>query len=179
MCIQVDAQQSTDALAADSDQHLELTAENKAELDRMIEDIMNERPHGKLGTTAERRRREQELTKRGIFTDVKNFFTDYWGAFSMITKGQFGEKLFEQLKRSGSWCESTRFTVIAAKYAVDKILGGVIGDVCNCVYPMVKEYPSYEGLLADIGSKGLRKTLSSCPAGLQSKLLKGLQASNN
>ncbi|KAF9285804.1 hypothetical protein BGZ68_003547 [Mortierella alpina] len=179
LCIQVDAQQSTDLLAAESDQPLEFTAEALAQLEQIIEDVMNERPQGGLGTTAERRRRDQELTKRGVFTDVLNFFKDYWGAFSMITHGQFGEQLFEQLKRSGSWCESTKFTVTVAKHAVDSVLGGVIGDVCNCVYPMIKGYPSFMGLIADIGSKGLHHTLSSCPAGLQSKLLKGLRASNN
>ncbi|KAF9575767.1 hypothetical protein EC968_001554 [Mortierella alpina] len=178
LCIQVNAQQSTDA---ESYEPLALTAENQDKLDRLLEDIitsMSQERRGDLGTTALRRRRDQELYKRGLFTDVKNFFTDYWSAFSVITKGQFGERLFEQLKRSGSWCESRGFLITAAKYAVDKVLGGVIGDVCNCVYPMVKEYDSYKGLLVDISSKGLRQTLSSCPAGIQSKLLKGLRASD-
>ncbi|KAG0261820.1 hypothetical protein BG011_000651 [Mortierella polycephala] len=170
--------------------------ESEVLLDEMIEDMLalvpQDRPKkqhavqplaGELGTTAARRRESQDLVSAenylDFFTDVKTYFMNYWKNLKLIFSGRFSEGIFNQLKNSGSWCDNTSWYVKAIKAVINSYSGGALNVICDCVYPMIKKYNSFEELIADADADSLLKVLKQCPAISKEKIVEGVQKANH
>ncbi|KAF9954842.1 hypothetical protein BGZ72_004242 [Mortierella alpina] len=123
-----------------------------------------------MGSTAERRR--QGLARRAsIFTEIKDYFVNYWNNLKLILSGNFSEGIFNQLKNSGSWCEKDNWIVKAVKAGINKLSGGALNEICGCLYPMVKNNDNFQGLVSNvIGGKGTSDTLQGCSASLKNRI---------
>ncbi|KAH7033851.1 hypothetical protein BKA57DRAFT_510585 [Linnemannia elongata] len=122
-----------------------------------------------------RRRSYPVMVKRSIIGDVKSYFKTYWEALGKIFKGEFAEGIFLQMKNSGSWCEKNNWVVKAVKAGIDKLTKGAISGICDCLYPMVKQYESFDKLKADVGNSGLTQVLSKCPDNLRKQIQNSLK----
>ncbi|KAG0202781.1 hypothetical protein BGX28_004791 [Mortierella sp. GBA30] len=173
LCVPVDAQESSDACDMGPDLQY-LCGLTEVQMDRMLEQALENvalvDPRSKdLGTTAARRR-HQGLAKRNIFSDIKDYFVTYWNSLKLIFQGKFGEGIFNQLKNSGSWCEKNNWIVKAAKAFINKLSGGGLSVICDCLYPLVQRYDSFDQLGQNIERDAV-SVLAKCPQDLKRKFL--------
>ncbi|KAG0202780.1 hypothetical protein BGX28_004790 [Mortierella sp. GBA30] len=182
LCIRVDAQDPSDACVAEP--HLQYLCDlTDTQMDRMLEQALeNITPKdpldNDLGTTATRRR-HQSLAKRLSFNDVKDFFGTYWNRLKTILQGKFDQYIFNDLKAHGSYCESSSWIVRAAKVALRPLLGEAITGVCDCLYPMIKQFSNYQTLFDNIIGTGLDNVMPKCPRSLRNKILGAITGSRN
>ncbi|KAG0202779.1 hypothetical protein BGX28_004789 [Mortierella sp. GBA30] len=172
LCVRADAKKSSVVC----DPSLKLFCDKStAQLDLMLEQVFEtipfEEPGKQMGTTASRRRQVQGLARRSsIFVEIKEYFTNYWHNLKLIFSGHFGEGIFNQLKNSGSWCEKDNWIVKAVKAAINSMSGGALVGICDCLYPMISKYDTYQQLFGDITSKGFGEILDRCPANIRKQL---------
>ncbi|KAF9285803.1 hypothetical protein BGZ68_003546 [Mortierella alpina] len=171
ICVGAEAKKASVACQPDSDLELFCT-KTSAELDLMLEEIFEtipfEEPGHEMGTTAERRR--QGLARRAsIFTEIKDYFMNYWHNLKLIFSGKFGEGIFNQLKNSGSWCEKDNWIVKAVKAGINTLSGGALDDICGCLYPMVKNSDNFRNLVSKVTS-GDSSILQGCSASLAGRI---------
>ncbi|KAF9930046.1 hypothetical protein BGZ67_006002 [Mortierella alpina] len=176
-CVGAEAKKASAACQPGSELELFCT-KSSAELDLMLEEIFEaipfEEPGQEMGTTAERRR--QGLARRAsIFTEIKDYFMNYWHNLKLIFSGKFGEGIFKQLKNSGSWCEKDNWIVKAVKGAINAMSGGALTGICDCLYPIIKKYDTYQDLFHDISGKGFTKVLEQCPASFKDQIREAIK----
>ncbi|KAG0006940.1 hypothetical protein BGZ65_001427 [Modicella reniformis] len=182
LCTRVDAKKHVDVQTHShtqppciADTGMEMFCDNSmAQLDRIIENVFANVPRKDLkapqngrSTTAERRRKNAKALakQQGLFTDIKTYF------------GKFGEGIFKQLKNAGSWCEKDSWVVKAVKAGINTISGGALSSICECLYPMIKNYDNYHQIVADVESRGLAVILSKCTDNLKSQIKNALKKS--
>ncbi|KAF9954030.1 hypothetical protein BGZ70_010686 [Mortierella alpina] len=176
-CVGAEAKKASVACQPGSDLELFCT-KTSAELDLMLEEVFEtipfEEPGREMGTTAERRR--QGLARRAsIFTEIKDYFMNYWHNLKLIFSGKFGEGIFKQLKNSGSWCEKDNWIVKAVKGAINAMSGGALTGICDCLYPIIKKYDTYQDLFHDISGKGFSNVLAQCPANFKDQIKEAIK----
>ncbi|KAF9342981.1 hypothetical protein BGX26_006474 [Mortierella sp. AD094] len=185
-----DPQQGVDECIWDFDDDKFFCQDSDEQLMQIIDDIIAEAekestPDGdELGgqdqgapgpsgmTTAARRR---ALYRRGIVGDVKNYFETYWKALKLIFKGEFAEGIFMQMKNSGSWCDSDKWIVKVIKKAIDKLSSGAITGICDCLYPMVKGYDTFNDLKNNVDTDGLSTVLQKCSQTMRKQIVGSLK----
>lgn len=142
-----------------------------------LDDILNETyaqiPDPRKGqntvgmTSAERRRNNVSIMRQeNLIEQVKTFFTTYVNNLKLIFTGRFDEGIFGQLKNVGSWCEKDNFVVKIVKAALNSLTAGAVGNICDCLYPMIKNYNSFEELVQDVKKNGLGELLNKCTLNL-------------
>ncbi|KAF9364683.1 hypothetical protein BGX34_000784 [Mortierella sp. NVP85] len=150
-------------------------SDNESALEKMLKDIYAEVPppdvphSNSIGTmsTAERRKYNAQLMKaNGLIADIKKFFSEYVKNLRLIFKGQFGQGIFNQLKSVGAWCEYNHFVVKIIKAGLNAVSGGAVSNICDCLYPMIKSYDSFDDLVADVRKNGLGELLNKCSLNL-------------
>ncbi|KAF9575769.1 hypothetical protein EC968_001556 [Mortierella alpina] len=154
-----------------------LNTKTSDELDDMLMNVLNAIPHEAIsrdiGTTAERRR--QGLSRRfDLFGGIKDYFVNYWHNLKLIFSGNFSEGIFNQLKNSGSWCEKDNAIVKAIKDGIAKLSGGALDEICDCLYPIVKNSDDFKNLGTTVlkGGSASKSLLKDCSATL-GKRIKG------
>ncbi len=100
---------------------------------------------------------------------------NYWHNLKLIFSGKFGEGIFNQLKNSGSWCEKDNWIVKAVKAAINAMSGGALTGICDCLYPIIKKYPTYQDLFHDVSGKGFSKVLEQCPANFKDQIKEAIK----
>ncbi|OAQ24992.1 hypothetical protein K457DRAFT_1880007 [Linnemannia elongata AG-77] len=167
------------ALPCDSDLAIfcsETDSQLETDFDTMLAGLPTEDPDagnadaGNADAAPARRRSYPVMVKRDLIDDVKNYFKTYWKALTLIAKGEFGEGIFLQLKNSGSWCENSNWFVKAIKAGISKLSGGGLTAICECLYPMVKQYESYDKLKSDVNANDLTTVLSKCSDNLRKQI---------
>ncbi|KAG0045167.1 hypothetical protein BGZ89_005734 [Linnemannia elongata] len=148
----------------------------QTDFDTMLAGLPTEDPDagnadaGNADAAPARRRSYPVMVKRGLIDDVKNYFKTYWKALTLISKGEFGEGIFLQMKNSGSWCENSNWFVKVIKAGISKLSGGGLTAICECLYPMVEKYESYDKLKADVNANDLTAVLSKCSDNLRKQI---------
>ncbi|KAF9936117.1 hypothetical protein BGZ65_002727 [Modicella reniformis] len=193
LCTQVDAKKKVDLQVQPpciADPGMEMFCEkSRAQLNRMIEDVFANVPrkglktlqNGITTTSTERNRMNAiaQAQQLGLYTDIKEYFMNYWNNLKLIFQGKFGEGIFNQLKNSGSWCEKDSWVVKAIKAGINLISGGAVTTICDCLYPMIKSYDNYHQIVADVESRGLAAILGKCTSNLKDQIMKALKKTGN
>jgi len=96
------------------------------------------------------------------FTAIKNYFKTYWDNLKLIFQGNFGEGIFNQLKNSGSWCESTCWYAKTVKIALKAATLGRSDRICDCVYPVIKLYDTYDKLSCGVDTQAVDEVIKGC-----------------
>ncbi|KAG0216806.1 hypothetical protein B0O80DRAFT_465429 [Mortierella sp. GBAus27b] len=146
----------------------------QSDLDKMMGDIYSQIPNPQdqfmntAGmTTADRRKNQMNIMKQSnLIEDVKHFFTEYVNNLKLIFQGQFDEGIFNQLKNVGSWCDMDNFVVKIVKAGLNSLSGGAVGNICDCLYPMIKNYNSFDDLVQDVKKNGIGQLLNKCTLNL-------------
>lgn len=140
----------------------------QSNLDKMLEDVYSQIPNPSQGQNRDQRRKNSVsiLKQVNLIEEVKRFFTEYVNNLKLIFQGQFDEGIFNQLKNVGSWCEKEHFVVKIVKAALNSLSGGAVGNICDCLYPMIKTYDSFEDLIQDVKKNGLGELLNKCSLNL-------------
>ncbi|KAF9583691.1 hypothetical protein BGW38_008840 [Lunasporangiospora selenospora] len=141
--------------------------------------IQRENAARRGGSTADRRRQPRPsngiMKQLDIFSDIKSYFVNYWHNIQMIFQGRFGEGIFNQLKNSGSWCEKDNWIVKAVKAVINKLSGGALTVICDCFYPMIKGYDTYQDLFSAVENKGLGEVMGKCSNNMRQQIQEALQ----
>lgn len=157
------------------------------QLDQLFESVFAKIPHKIFKahqnsglTSAERRRKNAAalVRQQGLFSDIKEYFVNYWNNLKLIFQGRFGEGIFNQLKNSGSWCEKDNWIVKAIKAGINAISGGALSSICDCVYPVIKNHDNWQQLVAALETHGLFELLGKCTDNLKKHIEDALKKSD-
>ncbi|KAG0371623.1 hypothetical protein BGX24_001408 [Mortierella sp. AD032] len=140
-----------------------------AELDAALAEL------SKKSNFSSRDRSYPAIVKRGLWDDVTDYFKTYWKALGMIVKGDFGEGIFLQLKNSGSWCNKSSWIVKAVKKVIEKLSGGGLTAICECLVPMVDKYDSFSKLKHGVDSEGFSDVLKGCSSNMRDQIKNALK----
>ncbi|KAG0227118.1 hypothetical protein B0O80DRAFT_465341 [Mortierella sp. GBAus27b] len=166
----------------DPSSHNQLDAMFQSVFDKIPQRVLNSIDHrNNRGMTSAERRRQNAVAlarQQGIFSDIKSYFVTYWHNLKLIFQGNFSEGIFNQLKNAGSWCEKDSWIVKAIKAGINAISGGALNNICDCVYPMVKNYRNFHELVADLEAHGLTQILGKCTNNLRKQIKGALKKSD-
>ncbi|KAF9145262.1 hypothetical protein BG015_011949 [Linnemannia schmuckeri] len=147
----------------------------EADFEQMLTELPTENPDEAATGAPARRRSYPAIVKRNLIDDVKNYFKTYWKALGLIVKGEFGEGIFLQLKNSGSWCNNDNWFVKAIKKGIEKLSGGGLTAICECLVPMVDQYESFNKLKEGVGANGLTDVLKGCSENMRKQIKSALK----